>query len=830
MARSDPLREYRAKRDPSHTPEPFGSAAEGANRLFVVQKHAARRLHYDLRLEIGGVLKSWAVPKGPSVRAHEPRLAIEVEDHPVEYADFEGIIPKGNYGAGAVIVWDRGWYRLKNGNEPLRELEAGKIELELFGVRLRGQWTLARTKRNEKEWLLLKKADAFAGTEELTQAQTTSVLSGLTLEEMRDASAKRAKLSSRLAAVSARPGRVSAAEQALMLAATAAKPFSGKSWLFEIKYDGVRVLALREKERVELYGRGRNRVTERYPEIARALKALPATSFVLDGELIALDESGRPSFQRLQQRMHLSAPGDIRFRALAVPVTGVFFDCLSLEGYDLRSLPLLKRKELLHELLPDRGVIQASQYFSEHGEALFAAAAEQRLEGIVAKKIDSPYRGGRSSDWLKIKCGQRQEFVIGGYTKPQGSRAYFGALHVGLYEDSRLVYVSKVGTGFDEDTLADVWRKLQGLGQSHSPFEVKSPSGSGHRWVTPKLVCEVRFSEWTRDGGLRQPVFVGLRADKDPRDCKREVSVSPPRALAPAPEVTITNPAKIFWPDEGLTKSDAIAYYEGIAPFILPYLKDRPLVLTRYPDGIQGKSFFQKDAPSFVPSWIPTERIYSQDAGREIDYFIVNDRQTLKYIVNLAAIPLHVWSARVDALERPDWVVLDLDPKDAPFSDVVAVALATRRVLEELEIPSYPKTSGATGLHVLVPTGRRYSHDQAKNFARLLAELVARAVPEIATTARPLKSREGKVYVDWGQNGLGKTIAAPFSLRPLPGAPVSFPLRWSEVTAKLQPRRFNLKTAQARVLRLGDPMAEIWNHAVDIPRALKLLESRVRAP
>jgi bifunctional non-homologous end joining protein LigD len=825
--RADSLGDYRTKRDPNRTPEPFGLRQQGTNRLFVVQKHAARRLHYDLRLEIDGALKSWAVPKGPSVHAHEPRLAVQVEDHPLEYADFEGVIPQGNYGAGSVIVWDRGWYSLKNPEEPQKQLETGKLEVEFFGVRLRGRWTLARMKAKEKDWLLLKKADPFASSEEITERYTTSVLSGLTVEEMRDPSAKQSALRSRLALVCDKPLPVRPAAQPFMLAALAEKPFSSKDWLFEIKYDGVRVLAWRDAEQVELYGRGKQRVTERYPEVTRALRSLPSARFLLDGEVIALDESGRPSFQRLQQRMHLTAPHDIRFRAPVVPVTGVFFDCLSLEGYDLRGLALLKRKEFLDQLLPDRGIIQFSHWFRGHGEALFAAAAEQSLEGIVAKKIASPYRGGRSTDWIKIKCERRQEFVIGGYTKPGGSRPYFGALHLGLYEGSRLVYVSKVGTGFATGTLADLWTKLQTLRQSHSPFDSQSPAGSGHYWVAPKLVCEVRFTDWTREGGIRHPTFLGLRPDRQPQDCRREPSLPVPApTLTPAAKVSVTNAQKIFWPDEGYTKNDAIAYYESIAPFILPYLKDRPLVLTRYPDGINGKSFFQKDAPAFTPSWIQTERIYSQDANREIDYFIVNDEQTLKYVANLAAIPLHVWSSRTNALERPDWVVLDLDPKGAPFNDVVQVARATHRILQDLATPSFVKTSGATGLHILLPTGARYSHEDAKNFARLLAHLVVDSIPELATIMRPLRGRAGKVYVDWGQNGFGKTIVAPFSLRPLPGAPVSFPLSWDEVNARLDPRRFNLKSARRRLLRFGDPLGAIWRQTLDIGQVLARIESR----
>src|SRR5262245_8999223 len=806
----DALNEYRSKRDPGKTPEPFGSGAAGAGRLFVVQKHAARRLHYDLRLEMDGVLKSWAVPKGPSLQAHEKRLAVQVEDHPLEYADFEGVIPKGNYGAGNVIVWDRGWYRLAGPLSPTQQIAQGKLEVEFFGARMHGLWTLVRLKQKEKDWLLLKKADAYAGSEELTERYRTSVLSGLTVEEIHDTAAKVAALRTRLDALGPPPRAVHPAGQSFMLATLAENPFSGKDWLFEIKYDGVRIFAYREDAGIELYGRSKERVTERYPEVTRALGALPFTRFLLDGEIIALDESGRPSFQRLQQRMHATGTREVRFRSAAVPATGVFFDCLSLEGYDLRALALAARKELLSQVLPEQGVIQFAPWLAEHGEELFAAASEQRLEGIVAKKIKSVYAGRRSTDWIKVKCQRRQEFVIGGYTDPSGGRALFGALDLGIYEGDRLVYVSKVGTGFSAETLAMVWQKLEPLRQPASPFHVKSPAGRGHHWVAPKLVCEVRFSDWTRDGGLRHPAFMGLRSDKRPEDCRREIG--PKLALDPvsaSPQVVITNPDKVFWPDEGYTKKDMIAYYESVAPFLLPYLKDRPLVLTRYPDGIKGKSFFQKDAPEFVPEWVQTERIYSKDTDREIDYFIVNDTETLKYVANLAAIPLHVWSCRVRSMERPDWIVLDLDPKGAPFTDVVEVARASHKILQDADVPSYVKTSGATGLHILIPAGGSYSHQEAKDLSRLLASLIAESIPEIATVARPLRTRAGKVYIDWGQNGPGKTIVAPFSLRPLPSAPVSFPLRWEEVTKKLEPRRFTLKTAAARLRKFGDPGARV---------------------
>jgi bifunctional non-homologous end joining protein LigD len=871
---SAPLDDYRKKRDPARTPEPFGPARSGEGRRFVVQKHAARRLHYDVRLEMDGVLKSWAVPKGPSLKTEEKRLAVHVEDHPVEYADFEGIIPEGNYGAGAVIVWDRGWYRLVKDEPAARQLAAGRLDVELFGDKLRGRWTLARMGGKSKEWLLLKKADEFAADEEATERFPESVLSGLTVEEVRDGSARLAALRRRLATAPA--GEVDAATQPVMLASPEGRPFSDPAWLFEIKYDGVRVLAARDAARVALYGRAGQDFTARYPEIVTALRALPVERFVLDGEVVALDEAGRPSFQRLQNRMHLTKPADVERARSMVPVSAVFFDALALDGRDLRRLPLVERKAALALTVPARGVIHYGDHVRERGEAFYEAAAGQRVEGILAKRADSRYTGGRTRDWLKIKCHLRQEFVIGGWTDPQGGRGWFGALHLGVYDDAgQLVYAGKVGTGFDEAALRRVWERLQPLARQSSPFDVRSPAGRGHHWVEPRLVAEIRFTEWTAEGGIRHPAFLGLRDDKRAEECRREVgagsfarystrSGSPPpppadtprsepprrgrqsagatgqstgrrksptaaRARPAAPDsssrrVTITNSGKVFWPDEGYTKADLVEYYERVAPWLLPYLRDRALVLARYPDGIGGKSFFQKDAPEWAPEWIRRERIPARGVERDIDYFVVDDVEALRYVANTGTIPLHLWASRVVSIERPDWLVLDLDPKQAPFTDVVKVALALRRILERLELPSYPKSSGATGLHILLPLGARYTFEEARTFARLLATLAVEAVPAIATIARVIDARGGKVYVDFGQNGPGQTIVAPLCVRPLPGAPVSTPLRWAEVTARLDPRRYTIRTVPPRLDEAGDPMAPVLGEGIDVAAALGRLD------
>jgi bifunctional non-homologous end joining protein LigD len=844
--RAPQLEAYRRKRDPERTPEPFGGRRLAGGRLFVVQKHAARRLHYDLRIEMDGVLKSWAVPKGPSVHAEEKRLAVHVEDHPIEYADFEGVIAPGNYGAGAVIVWDRGWYRSVKPEDPLEQLRRGRLELELFGYKLRGRWTLARMSGKEKEWLLLKKADGAAAREEPIDRYPQSVLSGLTVEEIADLPGRLAFIRRHLEALDAPRRDVTARAQPFMLATLSERPPADKGWLFEIKFDGVRVLAARRGEQVELYGRSGQPIAGRYPDLVRALLELPVEHFVMDGEIVALDEGGRPSFQRLQPRMALTDPREIESAAARIPVEGVFFDCLALDGHDLRRLPLIRRKECLRLLVPQLGPVHYVDHVVERGKAFLEAAAEQRLEGIVAKKAASPYTAGRSRDWVKIKCQRRQEFVIGGYTDPQGSRGYFGALHVGLYDGPRLVYVSKVGTGFDQAGLRSLSEKLLSLRRAVPPFDAGAiPRGKSHRWVEPRLVCEVRFSDWTKDGGIRHPTFLGLRSDKRPEDCRRETPLSAPpddalTEVAATRAVTspvggegaervvkLTNLKKIFWPADGYTKGDFVAYYERIAPLLLPYLRSRPLVLTRYPDGITGKSFFQKDAPEFTPAWVRTERIYSKDAGREIDYFVVDDVASLQYVANSGAIPLHLWASRLGSLERPDWLVLDLDPKGAPFTDVVKVARALHRILDDLGLPSYPKTSGATGLHILIPLGARYSYDEVRTFARLLAVLGVEAEPKISTIARPLHARGGKVYIDFGQNGHGQTIVAPFSLRPLPGAPASCPLAWSEVTARLDPARFTMTTVPRRFDKMADPLAPVLTGEIDMAAAVNRIGQRM---
>ena len=834
---------YRAKRSAGRTPEPFGrsdEAPERPARRFVVQQHRARRLHWDFRLEWNGVLWSWAVPKGPSLDPSQKRLAVQVEDHPLDYADFEGVIPEGNYGAGAVILWDSGcWIPAE---DPENGLASGKLLFDLAGHKLRGRFTLVRTgakhgaAKPSREWLLIKKPDAFA--DERAELDPHSVLSGLTLDELETGPRREAALTRTAARHGAIRRLVSAADVKPMLAERFEKPFSGADWLFEVKYDGYRAIAAREEGRASLRYRSGRDATASWPELTAALAALPFSHVVLDGELVVLDTAGRPSFQRLQQRAQSSRPRDVERAALELPATFFAFDLLALGELDLRPLPLRERKKLLARVLPGRGALRAAPYFAARGEAVFREIEKLGLEGMLAKRADAPYRAGRSPAWRKLPIRPTHDFAIVGMSAPRGARSGFGALHLAARDGAALRYVGRVGSGFSEAQLGALRRALEPLRRATAACQGAPKPARGDVWVEPRLVCEVRFREVTGDGSLRQPVFVRLRDDKTPAEidalpvrASNEPAANPVESADPPPERTVpfTNLDRVFWPDEGYTKGDLIDYYRGIAPWLLPYLRDRPLVLTRYPDGIAGKSFFQKDAPKWAPAWLRTESLWSEHGGREIRYFICNDVESLLYVVNLGTIPLHVWSSRLARLAHPDWCILDLDPKGAPFAHVVELARALHELGEKIALPTFAKTSGSSGLHVLVPLAGRLTFEQSRTLAELLARAVVDRHPAIATLARPLRTRGGRVYVDTGQNGHGRLLAAPFCARPLPGAPVSMPLRWSEVGRRLDPRRFTIRNAAARMRRLGeDPLRPLLDAAPDLLGALERLAELVK--
>lgn len=842
----DPLSAYRAKRSLDRTPEPGARAVQPgwAGGLFVVHQHAARHLHFDLRLEMKGVLTSWAVPKGPSKNPADKRLAVHVEDHPIEYGDFEGLIPEGNYGAGAVIVWDRGrWVPVE---DPFIGLEQGKLLFELQGYKLKGLWTLVKIKRAAKEWLLIKERDGEV-SEHGSDFPPNSVLSGLTVEELKAGADRAGPLREELARLKAPRRVVTPTEAAPMLAETREAPFTKEGWLFELKLDGYRVRVGKEGGVAKVVSRNGHDLSAIFPEIARVVAALPFEGLVLDGELVVLDERGHPTFNGLQNRAQISRAFDVRRAAVEHPATLFCFDLLAFGGYDTRGLPLEKRKELLRKVIPATGALRYSEHFVKEGEALYRQVERLGLEGIMAKRADSTYRAGRSASWLKIRADRADDFVVVGFTRAKGSRAGFGALQLGAYRDGALVYVGRAGSGFTDKELKDVRKALESLKRDAPAVTGAIPKDKDTTWIEPKLVAEVRFKEWTPEALLRHPVFLRWRDDKEPGECvipgSRESEAAAPdeksdsdapgaddsRPPTPEPrEVVFSNLKKVFWPEDGYTKGDLIEYYRAISPWLLPYLADRPVVMTRFPDGIKGKSFFQKDAPVFAPEWLRTERMWSEDTQREIDYFICDDLDSLLYIANLGTIPLHVWGSRIASLERPDWCILDLDPKEAPFTDVVKVAKATKKLCDDIGLPAYIKTSGSTGLHVLVPMGRQVTYEQCRQLGGLLARVVAAELPDIATITRVVGKRGGRVYLDYGQNGHGRLLVAPFSIRPLPGAPVSMPLKWSEVTPALEIGQFTIKNAPARMKKLkGDPLIRVLDEQPDLVKALGLLQERV---
>jgi len=832
-----PLEQYRHKRDPERTPEPFGGDASSAvfsksGGMFVIQKHAATRLHYDFRLAMEGVLRSWAVPKGPSLDPKEKRLAVFVEDHPIDYGDFEGVIPKDNYGAGEVILWDRGVYKVidpPNG-DAAECVRNGKLDIEMHGFKMRGAYTLVRTHLQsggkQENWLLIKKRDRYATTDEdIIEAHPRSVLSGLTIEEMRDASVIGQQISAQLEkqGLPRIAGPLNAKSFPLTLAKPHESAFDGDAWLYEIKYDGVRILALRDGAHVRLFARSGTEVTERYPEVTLAFDAMPFDRFVIDGEIVALLDDGRPNFGKLQTRMHVSDPATARKLSFSTPTIDFVFDLLAFDGFDLRAMTLEARKKILGQLIRGEGPIRYCDHIVGRGKDFFHAAEQMGLEGIIAKRRESKYRGTRSDDWLKIKAPKRRDFVIGGYTNPDGSRTHFGALLMGVYEDDGgFRYVGKVGTGFNGNTLKAIHEKLKPIEIDKSPFRIAKnlvlPERRAH-FVEPKLVANVRFGELTSEGCVRHPSFMKLADGIDPRDCTWEAAFGDTgntplnTEQTPMPlesidynsdghtprEVTITHPDKVFWPKEGYTKADLVDYYRKIARWMLPYLKDRPVMIVRYPDGIEGKSFYQKDAPAFAPEWIRTVTIYSHDSQRDINYFVIESEDALAYLANLGTIPIHIWSSRIGSVENPDWLLFDLDPKGSTTEKAVHTARETVKLLDEIGLKSAIKTSGQMGIHVMVGLKPAYTYQQARDFSEIVARLVVARIPDLCTIERNKAVRNGKVYIDYLQLGHGKTIAAPYAVRPNPGAPVSSPVRLAELKSDLDPESFTIRNMAARM-------------------------------
>jgi bifunctional non-homologous end joining protein LigD len=850
------LDEYRRKRDPGRTTEPFSPgrrSSTGATRHgeFVVHLHAATRRHHDLRLQVGDGLASFAVPKGPSLRPSDKRLAVQTEAHPLEYLDFEQVIPEGNYGAGAMIVWDRGRVRYLETTAE-QGLEKGKLDFELHGHKLRGRFALVRTSdrggaqqdKDKPQWLLLKKTDAFSSNErDLVQQQPASVLSGLTVEELPRRHELADHLQRRAAELGGTEGRVASRRVTPMLCqADGNAPLEADDWLYELKLDGVRILAERDGDEVTLSYRTRRAATASYPEIAEALRSMIPVRFVLDGEIVAFDETGRPSFQRLGRRIHASRPMDVRFAARAVPVVYVVFDLLELGGRDLRGLPLRDRKALLAELVRGPGLVRTLDFAEQDGTPLYELCLAQHLEGLVAKRMDSVYRSStRSADWIKIKVERDDEFVVVGYTRGQRSRSRLGALDLASYENGRLVLRGKVGSGLDETSIETLLERLQPLERNDCAAEGElERAPRGRRFVEPELVASVRFSGWSEDGRLRHPVFRGIREDKRPEQCTAAPPPDDDALLAAASQahgqgatrtagqrgVQLTNQNKVFWPREGYTKGDLCDYYEAVAPTLLPYLADRPVVLVRYPDGIEGKSFYQWNLPEGTPAWVRTTRLQWEERENkrpqhtEVEAFVVDDVDTLLHIANLGAIPIHVLAARAESLDECDFLTVDFDVGESRTQDAIPLARSLGEILERIGLPGYPKTSGRSGLHVLAPLGPGVSFETARTLGELLGRLLVGRHPEQATMERLKRKRGDRVYVDTGQIGRSRTIVAPWSVRAHPGATVSTPLEWDEVGFALDPRRFTIHTVPERIADRGDPMRPMLDQEPDIEAAV----------
>ena len=764
------LDEYRRRRRRGRTPEPFDDTGGASKRpRFVVQRHAARRLHYDFRLERDGALASWAVPKGIPLRRGERHLAVHVEDHPLEYADFEGTIPAGEYGAGTVEIWDRGSYEL------LEEKRDGGLTVRLHGERLDGVWTLvpAGLDGDPRNWLLLRKDAPGGGASRYTPMLST---------------------------------------------ASDALPH-GEGWVYEPKWDGFRAIVGVSGGEVTLTSRNGNDLTERFAGVARSARlGIRAADAVLDGEICALDERGRSSFSLLQQ-----GEGTLAL---------VLFDLLELDSEPLVGLPLEERRRRLGDVLnASVGVVVLSPQFDD-GEALLAAAREQGLEGVVAKRLDSRYLPGRrGTEWRKVKVKGRQEVVVVGYTKGQGRRTGgFGALVVGVHEAGGLRWAGNVGTGFTDAEIERLLGLLKPLERPDSPFSEVPKMPRVRRsdvvWVEPRLVAEVEFAEWTREGRLRAPVYVGLREDKSATEVRRERTPLPAVLRKGRRELRLRNLGKPFWPEEGITKGDLIAYYRDVAEVLVPHLRGRPFTMKRYPDGWQGNHFFQKQAPSHMPAWIkraPFPASTREGEKKIVDYALVDDELALLWMANMGCIDLHAWSSRVDRPHRPDWVMFDLDPSEGVgFTEVVTVARLVKETLDLLELEGFPKTSGSRGIHILVPIARRHSYADAREFAAIVAGALARAHPGLVTTEWARQKRRG-VLVDANQNGPGKTNASVYSVRPRAGAPVSTPLRWEEVVPGLDPAAFTMDAVLDRVARHGDLFAGVLEGKQSLTKALRAL-------
>ena len=889
------LAAYKKKRSFNKTPEPTGGKADSDTLRFVIQKHAASHLHYDFRLEMKSVLKSWAVPKGPSTDPSVKRLAMMVEDHPYDYRNFEGIIPKGQYGGGTVIVWDEGTYVPAESNgadkaamekDLLRQLHKGKISFILKGKKLKGEYTLVKSSyQGENSWLLMKAKDKYAKETDITK-KDRSVISGKTISQVEKTStniygqsAERKKRNGqdldnktitkekkKTAGESKTKVKTLSPKKAKfptnlvpMLATLVDKPFDDDGWVYEIKWDGYRALAYLNKGKVELKSRNNKSFNEKFYPIYEALSKVKLNA-VLDGEIIVAGENGVSSFGDLQN-WRSEADGDLKFYV---------FDLLWLDGNSYMHLPLTERREKLESILPSHPLIHLSQAFPTSGIEFFEAAGKMKLEGIMAKKADSDYKPGvRTKEWLKIKTGNRQEVVIGGFTKNEGSGKSFSALLVGVYENGKLQYTGKIGTGFSDKLQKEMMQLFKPLITDKNPFEIEpdinkpsrfrpNPPKAQATWLKPKLVCEVAFAEMTSDNVMRHPSFEGMRIDKNAKDIVLEKSKPAAKLvkknilhekkmirantgkkerkslLNPTDEtqertigghsLKFTNLSKLYWPKEKISKRDMLNYYYQVAPYMLPYMKDRPQSLNRHPNGITGESFYQKDVTGKVPSWIKTFPYYSEAEHQKKHFLVCNDEATLLYMASLGCIEMNPWSSRVQSPDNPDWCIIDLDPDKNKFDDVIETALVTKRVLDAAKVNAYCKTSGSTGLHIYIPLGAKYDYEASKEFGRLIATLVHHELPKFTSIERPTAKRKGRIYIDFLQNRPQATLATAYSVRPKPGATVSMPLHWEEVKKGMRIQDFNIHNTIDRLRVVGDIFKPVLGRGINMQQALKELE------
>ncbi|HEY0667014.1 MAG TPA: DNA ligase D [Sphingobacteriaceae bacterium] len=885
------LEKYKQKRSFDITPEPTGGKGTKTELHFVIQKHAASHLHYDFRLEMEGVLRSWAVPKGPSTDPDVKRLAMMVEDHPYDYRLFEGIIPEGQYGGGTVIVWDEGTFEaeeLKGKSKQEQEkyllhgLHTGKLKISLKGKKLKGQFALVKASgRGENAWLLMKLDDKYASKDDITK-KDKSVKTGKTIEKVAKTSthiwnSNRADKPGKTKVEKPEQEAEASIDQDIslilkkapkakfpevlkpMLATLVDKPFDDPDWVYEIKWDGYRALAMVNKGEAELISRNKKSFNEKFYPIYQLLSEWKINA-VIDGEIVVLNEKGRSDFGSLQN-WRSEADGELVFYV---------FDILWYEGKSLIELPFFQRRAVLKEILPQDETIRLSRVFEASGTEFFEAASKMALEGIIAKKSDSTYiPDKRTRDWLKIKVSQRQEVIIGGFTRNEGSSKKFSSLLLGVYEKGLLQYVGKVGTGFTDKLQTEMMELFKPLIVDKSPFLNEpdynkpsrfrpNPPKANAFWLKPALVCEITFAEVTSDGVFRHPSFQGMRSDKNAKEVIREVPlhteevvdeehelvkqkmISAPKGksrktlLNPKDETQVraicghdlkfTNLSKLYWPEDGVTKRDLFNYYYQVADFILPYLKDRPQSLNRFPNGIHGKSFYQKNVKDKAPDWVKTFPYVTSD-GEHKEFLVGTDEASLMWMASLGCIEMNPWFSRVQSPDHPDWCIIDLDPDKNTFDQVIEAAQIVNQVLDSMDVPCYCKTSGSTGIHIYIPLAAKYTYDQSQMFARLIANMVHNEIPDYTSIERQVKNRDGKMYIDFLQNRPGATIAGPYSLRPKPGATVSMPLHWDEVKKGLSMKDFTIFNAVARLKEVGDIFKPVLDEGIDLEKALGKLQA-----